>query len=866
MSEPERHEPLSTLVATKDLVERSRPPSGLDPEPRWSAARLPIVERDSYEIAGEVAHGGVGRILRGRSVHLDRPVAIKELLEPGEAAAERFVCEALLTARLQHPSIVPVYDAGRWPSGELFYAMKLVSGRSLADVLAAPAPAGPRLSLLPHVIAVAEAMAYAHSERIIHRDLKPANVLVGSFGETVVIDWGLAKDLADEGGPACPAPALPEDPPTPPPRAPEGLTLAGAVMGTPAYMPPEQARGASVDARADVYAIGAILYHVLSGVAPYGGGHVRAVLDAVAAGPPPPIEGRDPALSLDLCDIVRKAMARDPASRYPSARELAEDLTRFAAGQAVGAHRYTSGELARRFARRYRAPLLVAGAALCALAAVIGAGFHHTLIERDKAEQERRAADAARSEALRRADDLTLVQARAGASREPDRALAWLSSLSPSFDRWSAARTIAAEAATHGLAQVLRGHTESLNGLSISPDGKLVATVSDDHTARIWERATGRSRVLSAHTDEVWYARFSPDGRLLATASKDSTLRLWDVATLTSRVLGHDGTVNGIAFLPDGRHLVSTSSDRRVRLWDVASGEPRVLGHHEAAIQAFALSRDGRLAVTGSIDGEIRVWDLETGAARVLDTNAGEPWMVAISPDGQKVASRGYSGLTLLWDLGQASGRTALFDARGAGVPVTAVGLSFSPDGRLLAFGGEGTSLVLADVTTGTRRTLDGPEGRVGVLAFSADRRWLAVASAARHRRRRPRSAPLGPRLRREPRPPGPRRPGGRRCLLPRRAYAGLRQRRRHGPPLARRPPERSRGVEGLDPRRPAGLAGCAYGAPGFPQAVILARAGRRLVRHSHTRLAPRPGLRAPAAPAAPARARAACPRRQAPG
>src|SRR5262249_39048777 len=184
-------------------VEASSPPPHPDAVRRWSAARLPIVDRDSYEIDGEIAHGGIGRILRGRSVHLDRPVAIKELLDPDTEDAERFVCAALLTARLQPPSIVPVYDAGRWPSGELFYAMKLVTGRTLADILdEKPLPLAGRLALLQHVIAVAEAIAYAHSERILHRDLKPANILVGSFGETVVVDWGLAKDLAEPEAPA----------------------------------------------------------------------------------------------------------------------------------------------------------------------------------------------------------------------------------------------------------------------------------------------------------------------------------------------------------------------------------------------------------------------------------------------------------------------------------------------------------------------------------------------------------------------------------------------------------------------------------------------------------------------------------------
>jgi serine/threonine protein kinase len=333
------------------------------------------VSPGDYEIEGEVARGGNGRILRARCVHLGRPVAIKELLAHGKPdAVERFVREAMITARLRHPSIVCLHEAGRWPTGEPFYAMQLVSGRSLADVIddpglagagegarrrapaasprrdrraspGGPAPFAARLALLPHVIAVADAMAYAHSEGVVHRDLKPDNVLVGKFGETVVIDWGLAKDL----------------------RAGQVLTADGAVMGTPAYMPPEQARGRFVDERADVYALGAMLYHVLAGAPPYAAlhaPHAPVLPRTVVAGPPPSLAELAPEVPVELATVVGKAMARAPEDRYPSARDLADDLHRYLTGQLVGAHRYTRAELARRFVRRYRALVSVAVAAL----------------------------------------------------------------------------------------------------------------------------------------------------------------------------------------------------------------------------------------------------------------------------------------------------------------------------------------------------------------------------------------------------------------------------------------------------------------------------------------------------------------------
>ncbi len=202
----------------------------------------------------EHGRGGLGRVSRARDRELGRDVAIKELLSRGYAGEARFLREALITARLEHPGIVPVHEAGRWPDGTPFYAMKLVSGRPLRELITERATFEERIGLLHHVIAVADAIAYAHGRNIIHRDLKPANVIVGDFGETIVIDWGLAKDLtvieeAATGGGSLHGPD-------------DGLTDAGSVLGTPAYMAPEQKRGEPVDQRADVFAIGAMLWEL----------------------------------------------------------------------------------------------------------------------------------------------------------------------------------------------------------------------------------------------------------------------------------------------------------------------------------------------------------------------------------------------------------------------------------------------------------------------------------------------------------------------------------------------------------------------------------------------------------------------------
>ncbi|MBL8622515.1 MAG: serine/threonine protein kinase [Myxococcales bacterium] len=361
------------------------------PVPVPATLDQPLADDARYGDVAELARGGMGRILTARDQRLGRTVAIKELRAPNPALMRRFARETMITARLSHPSIVSVLEAGLRPSGTPWFAMKLVPGRPLDRVIADAATPAARRALLPHVLAVADAMAYAHQERVVHRDLKPHNVLVGQFGETVVIDWGLAKDLAAPDDDDDAAAAGDDDA--------SAATRAGDVLGTPAYMPPEQAAGAAVDERADVYAIGALAYHVLAGAAPYVGDDGAAVLAQVRATPPPSLASRAPDVPAELVAIVARAMARAPADRYPSARELAADLRRYLAGQLVGAHAYSAGELLRRWVRRHRGALAVAVAALVVLAVGGALAIRGVLAGERRADAQRAGAERNRGDA-----------------------------------------------------------------------------------------------------------------------------------------------------------------------------------------------------------------------------------------------------------------------------------------------------------------------------------------------------------------------------------------------------------------------------------------------------------------------------------
>ncbi len=590
---------------------KAEPAALAEPEPSASLS-LPMLDRGRYKIIGEVGRGGLGRVFRARDIYLDRQVAVKELLDNAEPAQRRFVREALITARLQHPAIVPIYDAGQTPEQGPFYSMKLVAGRSLAEALADAKSLDARLALLPSVIAVCDAMAYAHSQKIIHRDLKPQNVLVGDFGETVLIDWGLAKDLdakeAESAGPYRDSAQSTE-------------TLDGAVMGTPAFMAPEQATtGDPVDERSDVYALGAMLYFIGSGVTPHVGKTLDEILVRVMSGDIMPLREREPRIPVDLAAIVTKAMARDPAKRYPSAKELSDDLHKFQLGKLVGAKTYTKVERLRRWVAKNRRIVGVTATALIILIVYGGWSLSKIYAERRNAEEQARLATANALDASKQRDaavaQALLVRARQyAATGHVAEELAVLRVLARPEAGDESRRLAITEGGLiwkgHQRLAMALGHDVGL-ALRSTDGSRFVATEPGSIVA--WDTASGRELARHPYDTGITAARFgkiaaiSAGGRYVVAAACDKP-----------------SDPCGIMIADDDRFVHKPNT--RLELREIAGGETLATwaGRDElrrsslafaADDSAIAVRRGGKLSVFGVHARELEIPEC-TGALAI---------------------------------------------------------------------------------------------------------------------------------------------------------------------------------------------------------------------------------------------------------
>jgi len=721
---PDLREELEKYLADAsrlDQLARSLQTLGYDDDGNGSAETGDRVRYfGDYQLLEEIARGGMGVVYKAQQVSLQRVVAVKMILK-GEMASsadvERFQHEARAAANLDHPNIVPIYEVGEH-EGQQYFSMKLIESTPFSGD-----PQGSVATLSK----VARAVHHAHQRGILHRDLKPSNILIDQNGEPHVADFGLAKQMASPGR-----------------ESGEGATKSGAIVGTPAYMAPEQARAEkSLTTAVDVYSLGAILYEWLTGQPPFRGGDPLSTLLKVIDEEPVKPRSLNASIPRDLETICLKCLEKNPARRYGSAQELADDLERWLHGEPIHARSVSWSERASKWVRRrpaLAALLLVLLLGVPAAIAAVTWQWREAVLQEAKARSE-----------LARAETALYVNriGRAYADwRDNELARGWVNLIvCPESQRgWE--WTYLHELCDNQQETPIAKNDEPCRiEVAFSPNAELIAAATTDPLfaqgqgpfqgeLRIVKLPhMGISKALPNSTGwAVCSVAFSPDSKLLAVGGRlpgvtpdgfngQGHVKVWDVQagkelyTLAEHARG--GPVEAVAFSPDGRYL-ATGSGYRIVISEAGTGEQvRIL---DGAARSLAFRPDGK-EIVAAIGQTVKVWDVGSGRSRLtLQPDLRGTWeflRAAFSADGQRLVTLGSSGPgdVRFWD---AASGAPLGNVRGLNEHARAIALS--PDGRRVAIGCANGTIALHDVDTGVPLfTLRGHRGPVTSVAFSAD-------------------------------------------------------------------------------------------------------------------------------------------------
>jgi eukaryotic-like serine/threonine-protein kinase len=762
----------------------------------------------------EIARGGMGAILEANDRMLGRTVAMKVVL--GERASEdarmRFIREATVLGQLEHPNIIPIHELGKDDDGNLFYTMKMVEGRTLQAIIndlkkgdAATIEHYTLDRLLTVFSKVCDAIAFAHSKGIVHRDLKPENVMVGAFGEVLVMDWGLAKILndaaqtADELGqqqkhlsnsnaPAAES-ALPsgfqELTESQMRGSSEELTMDGAVMGSPQYMPPEQAEGriADIDEKSDIYSLGGILYAILTLRPPIKGKTVIQVLENVKSGNiTPPTEYspggseakaasaktvKDPGTvtALPHCPggkvppallaVTMKAMAQKSAARYLSVPRLIGEIDAFQHGHATTAEDISPiGELLL-LIKRNKAVALTGFVAVILLLGLGGYSFNKVVKERNLANaKEKEARDAEKAaKAAEAQQEIEAANARAAEKIASQNAYAsdmllmgqaWekmnFSRMQTLLDRhrdksdlhgfewryWNRLLRQIEPRTFDSDRREQRGGGENFR-VGFHPDGRRLFSTGTSDFATQWDVNTGQSIEIRGPGRVVLCMTLSGDGRTLLLGSLEG-VRLWDVEAGREllKFKPHESALPRADMSPDGRYLVTRSrgESERLTIWLGSTGKALWELPAEDAADRFTFSPDGNLLAICYPGKHIDVWDIRQRKRINHFETTSRKLSVAFSPDGSLVALGGVKADILLWNLASNSFVKAINLPDG---DVSLSRISFGPHGRLLAAGAFDNLVRVFEVPSGRLvKTFRGHERSIADVSFGPDGMQLA--------------------------------------------------------------------------------------------------------------------------------------------
>jgi WD40 repeat protein/serine/threonine protein kinase len=774
---------LTTPVSASAVDETLAPadsgnqPLGAPPESHDTMALLssqsvvPAVEHGkAYRVESEIDRGGMGVVLKVHDVQLQRVLAMKLIIgqedlsssassTPSADKLARFIREAEITGRLDHPGVVPVHEMARDEHDRLYFTMKFVQGKTLAKVLTELRKGKgnwTQARVLEILMRVCDTIAFAHSKGVIHRDLKPGNVMVGEFGETYVMDWGLAK-LMNEAEPVnqtqLPASAAPHESISGTivesgtmrgsAASSQSATVDGSVLGTPQFMSPEQATGqvSELDERADIYSIGALLYRVLTDCNPY---HdytsPSAVVKAVSAGPPTPISQLTSKAPAELVAIAEKAMQRNKQDRYATASAMADDLRAFLDNRVVGAYRTGTRAKFEKWVVRNRN--ILSTALLLLFGGITSIAYLQFKNSREVSAKNK-LLNARGKELTQRGEEL------AKRKRELEIALAEQEKASQkeqaANDRlWGRKLIFDATRAMETSGATLA----SLLAIEAVERYNYVGEESQSALYRVADRLN-EGLIFRGHQTEVTDVAFSPDGQRAVSVCKDGSGIVWDVQTGEELALlfCKSGWFDGVAFVMQGKRILAWSragiaqvfdadNGTRLRSWSFAHSPDSETSR--SAITSVCLYPDRRRFAAANRQGEVFLVDCDQAdVTAVLSADGTEDnriESIRINPTGTRIAAGCQNGRVLLWNA-ETNQPISVDQAEDfendVGSPIRS--LSFNADGSLfvaVTIGDEarnGQTVSVWDAETGGRHAEISSGSAITAAVFHTSRKNLLL-------------------------------------------------------------------------------------------------------------------------------------------